>query len=45
MNIIIEKTVNYLKNLINRIIIDDFMGMAAEMGFWFAIGIFPFMLL
>ena len=29
MNIIIEKTVNYLKNLINRIIIDDFMGMAA----------------
>ena len=44
MNIIIEKTVNYLKNLINRIIIDDFMGMAAEMGFWFAIGIFPFML-
>ena len=44
MNIIIEKTVNYLINLINRIIIDDFMGMAAEMGFWFAIGIFPFML-
>ena len=44
MNIIIEKTVNYLKNLINRIIIDDFMGMAAEIGFWFAIGIFPFML-
>ena len=44
MNIIIEKTVNYLKNLINRIIIDDFMGMAAEMGFWFAIGIFHFML-
>lgn len=44
MNIIIEKIVNYLKNLINRIIIDDFMGMAAEMGFWFAIGIFPFML-
>lgn len=36
--------VNYFKNLINRIIIDDFMGMAAEMGFWFAIGIFPFML-
>ena len=39
-----EKAFNYLKNLINRIIIDDFMGMAAEMGFWFAIGIFPFML-
>lgn len=41
---IIDTTVNYLKNLINRIIIDDFLGMAAEMGFWFAIGIFPFML-
>ena len=39
-----QKAFNYLKNLINRIIIDDFMGMAAEMGFWFAIGIFPFML-
>ena len=39
-----ERFVKYLKNLINRIIIDDFMGMAAEMGFWFAIGIFPFML-
>ena len=38
------KIFNYLKNLINRILIDDFMGMAAEMGFWFAIGIFPFML-
>lgn len=41
---IIESIVKYLKNLINRIIIDDFLGMAAEMGFWFAIGIFPFML-
>lgn len=41
---IIDSTVKYLKNLINRIIIDDFLGMAAEMGFWFAIGIFPFML-
>ena len=41
---IIDTTVKYLKNLINRIIIDDFLGMAAEMGFWFAIGIFPFML-
>ena len=40
----LQKAFNYLKNLINRIIIDDFMGMAAEMGFWFAIGIFPFML-
>ena len=41
---IIDSMVKYLKNLINRIIIDDFLGMAAEMGFWFAIGIFPFML-
>ncbi len=41
---ILEGTKNYLCNLINRIIIDDFLGMAAEMGFWFAIGIFPFML-
>lgn len=39
-----QKIFNYLKNLVNRILIDDFMGMAAEMGFWFAIGIFPFML-
>lgn len=35
---------NYFTNLVNRIISDDFFGMAAEMGFWFAIGIFPFML-
>lgn len=41
---ILKGTKNYLTNLINRIIIDDFLGMAAEMGFWFAIGIFPFML-
>ena len=41
---IFDSIFNYLKNLINRIIIDDFLGMAAEMGFWFAIGIFPFML-
>ena len=41
---IFDSTFNYLKNLINRIIIDDFLGMAAEMGFWFAIGIFPLML-
>lgn len=40
----IEGSKNYLSNLVNRIIIDDFFGMAAEMGFWFAIGIFPFML-
>lgn len=35
---------NYFTNLVKRIISDDFFGMAAEMGFWFAIGIFPFML-
>ncbi len=42
---IFESVKKYLVNLINRVIIDDFLGMAAEMGFWFAIGIFPFMLL
>ncbi len=42
---IFESVKKYLTNLINRVIIDDFLGMAAEMGFWFAIGIFPFMLL
>ena len=41
---IIKSTKNYLMNLIKRVIDDDFLGMAAEMGFWFAIGIFPFML-
>ena len=41
---VIEGTKKYLINLVKRIIIDDFLGMAAEMGFWFAIGIFPFML-
>ena len=41
---IIESTKKYLMNLIKRVIDDDFLGMAAEMGFWFAIGIFPFML-
>lgn len=41
---LIGGTKRYFCNLVNRIIIDDFFGMAAEMGFWFAIGIFPFML-
>ena len=41
---VIEGAKKYLINLVKRIIIDDFLGMAAEMGFWFAIGIFPFML-
>lgn len=41
---IVNSTKNYLVNLVRRVIVDDFLGMAAEMGFWFAIGIFPFML-
>ena len=41
---IVNSTKNYLVNLVMRVIVDDFLGMAAEMGFWFAIGIFPFML-
>ena len=35
----------YILNLINRIISDDFPGMAAEMAYMFVIGIFPLMLL
>lgn len=42
---VLEPIKKYLTNLVNRVIMDDFFGMAAEMGFWFAIGIFPFMLL
>jgi membrane protein len=42
---ITKKIKKYMLNLVNRVIIDDFFGMAAEMGFWFALGIFPFMLL
>src|SRR5574344_503124 len=34
---------SYLESLFKRILDDDFFGMAAEMGFWFVIGIFPFM--
>lgn len=33
-----------IKTLVKRIIDDDFFGMAAEMGFMFVIGIFPFLL-
>ena len=41
-----KKTIkNYILNLINRIIADDFPGMAAEMAYMFVIGIFPLMLL
>ena len=35
----------YSKNIISRIIDDDFPGMAAEMAFMFVLGIFPFLLL
>ncbi|UKI40538.1 MAG: hypothetical protein L6V95_10200 [Candidatus Melainabacteria bacterium] len=34
----------YSKNIITRIIDDDFPGMAAEMAFMFVLGIFPFLL-
>lgn len=34
----------YFINLFNKVIDDDFPGMAAEMAFMFALGIFPFML-
>lgn len=34
----------YSKNIISRIIDDDFPGMAAEMAFMFVLGIFPFLL-
>ncbi len=33
-----------IRKLIRSIIQDDFYGMAAEMGFWMVLGIFPFML-
>ncbi len=34
----------YLKNLFNKIIIEDFPGMASEMAYMFILGLFPFML-
>ena len=34
----------YSKNIIMRIIDEDFPGMAAEMAFMFVLGIFPFLL-
>jgi len=34
----------YIVSLINKIIVLDFFGMAAEMAFWFILGIFPFLL-
>ena len=35
---------NYIKSLIKKIIDRDFCGVAAEMAFWFIIGLFPFLL-
>lgn len=34
---------NYIKNLIAKLIQYDFFGMAAEMGYWMMLGIFPLM--
>ena len=34
----------YIKSLINKILEQDFCGVAAEMAFWFIIGMFPFLL-
>ena len=35
---------NYIKSLINKVILLDFFGVAAEMAFWFMLGLFPFLL-
>ena len=34
----------YIENLIRKIIEQDFFGVAAEMAFWFILGVFPFLL-
>ncbi|MCD7780014.1 MAG: YihY/virulence factor BrkB family protein [Candidatus Gastranaerophilales bacterium] len=34
----------YIESLINKIINQDFCGVAAEMAFWFILGLFPFLL-
>ncbi len=34
----------YIESLINKIIAQDFCGVAAEMAFWFILGLFPFLL-
>ena len=36
--------IKYIKNLIKKIIDQDFFGVAAEMAFWFILGLFPFLL-
>ncbi len=35
---------NYIENLIHKIIVLDFFGIAAEMAFWFILGLFPSLL-
>ena len=35
---------NYIETLIKKIIDQDFCGVAAEMAFWFILGLFPFLL-
>lgn len=39
-----KKVYRYLKHIITAILDNDFFGMAAEMGFWLMLGIFPAML-
>ena len=39
-----NKCYQIISNFIKTVIVNDFYGMAAEMGFWLVIGIFPFML-
>ena len=34
----------YIEDLIKKIIAQDFCGVAAEMAFWFILGLFPFLL-
>lgn len=34
----------YIQELINKIIVQDFFGVAAEMAFWFILGLFPFLI-
>ena len=34
----------YIENLVEKIIAQDFCGVAAEMAFWFILGLFPFLL-
>ncbi len=38
-----KATINYFKNLFIRITRDDFLGMASEMAYMLALGLFPFM--